>query len=78
MEVAVACAASYNGGKMPKTRTKTAALSFRVTEATAETLAACARAMGLSQVAVLEIAIRAYARRQDVRDALAAQAKEGE
>lgn len=77
MEVAACVVASYNRRTMPKTKTKTVPTSFRLTETAATLLAACASQGGISQAAVLETAIREYAKRRGVTLA-DAQPKEGE
>ena len=66
MQVAACVAASYNRRTMPKTKTKTVQTSFRLTETAAALLAACASQGGLSQAAVMETAIREYAKRKGV------------
>lgn len=67
MEVAVESQRAYNARTMPKVKTKTAAVSFRLTEDAARLLAASARERGVSQVAVLEEAIRDYAKAHKVK-----------
>lgn len=66
MEVAVPLAGTYNAGAMSKVRTKVNPESFRLTDTASKLLQSCADEAGISKAAVLEQAIREYAKRKGV------------
>lgn len=66
MQVAVQRPPSYNGAKMARQKTKVRSETFRLTETASRLLLACADDKGISKAAVLEQAIRDYARKSRV------------
>lgn len=66
MQVAVHDPQPYNKPVMGKARTKVRSETFRLTETASKLLQACADTAGISKAAVLEQAIRDYARKSKV------------
>lgn len=66
MQIAVHQPRQYNAGRMAKIRTKVKSEAFRLTETASLLLLACAESAGISKAAVLEQAIRDYAKKKGV------------
>ena len=66
MQIAVQPPPSYNAERMAKVKTKVKSETFRFTETASTLLLSCAEAAGISKAAVLEQAIRDYAKKKGI------------